>query len=122
MIKIKKYIFAFDKQEENIHETQHQPNITHQINGRSNLRLKEINLVMKRYLLIAIIFMLLSACSNDDDAGRGPVYVKPSVDYKGKYRKGHLRMPVSTKKDAVKSQSRSRYYYQTRGKYRRKKK
>ena len=65
--------------------------------------------------------MLLSACSNDADTGRGPVYVKPSVDYKGKYRKGHLRMPVSTKKDAVKSQSRSRYYYQTRGKYRRKK-
>ena len=52
---------------------------------------------------------------------RKPVYVKPSIDYKGKFRKGHVRMPVSTKKNAIKSQNRSRYYYQTRGKYRRKK-
>jgi hypothetical protein len=47
--------------------------------------------------------------------------VKPSVDYKGKYRRGHVRRSVSTKKDAYKSRARSRYYYQTRGKYRRKK-
>ncbi len=79
---------------------------------------------MKLHSLIVIcVFILLVACGNGSDCGRGrkPVYVKPSVDYKGKYRKGHLRMPVSTKKDAIKSQNRSRYYYQTRGKYRRKK-
>ena len=74
-------------------------------------------------LAVIFIFILLVACGNGSDSGRGrkPVYVKPSVDYKGKYRKGHLSMPVSTKKDAIKSQNRSRYYYQTRGKYRRKK-
>jgi hypothetical protein len=79
---------------------------------------------MKLHSLIVIcVFILLVACGNGSDSGRGrkPVYVKPSVDYKGKYRKGHLSMPVSTKKDAIKSQNRSRYYYQTRGKYRRKK-
>lgn len=80
--------------------------------------------LMKLHTLVVIfVFVLLVACGNSSDSGRGrkPVYVKPSVDYKGKYRKGHLRMPVSTKKDAIKSQNRSRYYYQTKGKYRRKK-
>lgn len=74
-------------------------------------------------MIVICVFILLVACGNGSDSGRGrkPVYVKPIVDYKGKYRKGHLRMPVSTKKDAIKSQNRSRYYYQTRGKYRRKK-
>ena len=79
---------------------------------------------IKPYNLVVIfVLILLVACGNSSDSGSGrkPVYVKPSVDYKGKYRKGHLRMPVSIKKDAMKSQNRSRYYYQTRGKYRRKK-
>ena len=76
-----------------------------------------------RFFLITYIFILLAACGNNSDSssGRKAVYVKPSIDYKGKFRKGHVRMPVSTKKNAIKSQNRSRYYYQTRGKYRRKK-
>jgi len=76
-----------------------------------------------RHFVIVCSFLLLSACGNgsDSSSGRKAVYVKPSIDYKGKFRKGHVRMPVSTKKNAIKSQNRSRYYYQTRGKYRRKK-
>ena len=76
-----------------------------------------------RFFLITCIFFLLAACGNksDSSSGRKAVYVKPSIDYKGKFRKGHVRMPVSTKKNAIKSQNSSRYYYQTRGKYRRKK-
>jgi hypothetical protein len=76
-----------------------------------------------RNFIIAIIFILLSACGGDVDSGsgKGAVYVKPSIDSRGRYRKGHVRMPVSTRKNAIKSQNRSRYYYQTRGKYRRKK-
>ena len=76
-----------------------------------------------RYILIASLFILLAACENTTDSGRAkqPVYVSPSVDYKGRFHKGYVRMPVSSKKNAFKSQSRSRYYYQTRGKYRRKK-
>ena len=75
-----------------------------------------------RNFIIAIIFILLSACGGDVDSGSGKqaVYVKPSIDSRGRYRKGHVRMPVSTRKNAIKSQNRSRYYYQTRGKYRRK--
>lgn len=74
-------------------------------------------------LAVIFVFILLVSCDNSSDSGKGrkPVYVKPNVDYKGKYRKGHLRMPVSTKKNAIKSQNRSKYYYQTKGKYRRKK-
>jgi len=76
-----------------------------------------------RYLIIAFISILLVACDNSNDSGtvKKPVYVKPSIDYKGKFRKGHVRMPVSTNKNAISNQNRSRYYYQTRGKYRRKK-
>ena len=76
-----------------------------------------------RHFVIVFSLLLLAACGNnsDSESGRKPVYVKPSIDYKGKFRKGHVRMPVSTKKNAIKSQNRSKYYYQTRGKYRRKK-
>ncbi|MEI7979221.1 MAG: hypothetical protein WCI53_10290 [Bacteroidota bacterium] len=76
------------------------------------------------YFILFFILILFVSCSNSSDSGNGrkPVYVKPSVDYKGKYRKGHIRMPVSTKKNAIKSQNSSKYYYKTRGKYRRKKK
>lgn len=75
-----------------------------------------------RNILITLIFILLSACGSDGDSGSGrkAVYVKPSIDSRGRYRRGHVRMPVSTRKDAYRSQARSRYYYQTRGKYRRK--
>ena len=76
-----------------------------------------------RYFAIAFLFILLAACGNSNDSGtdKKPVYVKPSIDYKGKFRKGHVRMPVSTNKNAIKNQNRSRYYYHTRGKFRRKK-
>jgi hypothetical protein len=76
----------------------------------------------RRNFIIAIIFILLSACGGevDSEPGRKAVYVKPSIDSRGRYRKGHVRMPVSTRKNALKNQTRSRYYYQTRGKYRRK--
>jgi len=50
-----------------------------------------------------------------------PVYVSPSINKYGTFRKGHIRMPVSTSKHAFKNRNRSRYYYQTRGKYNRKK-
>ena len=76
-----------------------------------------------RIFLITCFVVLLTACGNNSasSSGKEAVYVKPSIDYKGRFRKGHMRMPVSTKKNAIKSQNRSRYYYQTRGKYRRKK-
>jgi hypothetical protein len=85
--------------------------------------MENLNYMKLRHFLIACILTLLAACGNNNDSGTGkkPVYVKPSINYKGKFRKGHVRMPVSSKKDAVRSQNRSRYYYNTKGKYRRKK-
>jgi hypothetical protein len=75
------------------------------------------------YSFIAIICISLASCGDNGESGTGrqAVYVKPSIDSRGRFRKGHVRMPVSLKKNAMKSQNRSRYYYQTRGKYRRKK-
>lgn len=42
-----------------------------------------------RNLVVIFVFILIVACGNSSDSRRGgkPVYVKPSVDYKGKYRK-----------------------------------
>jgi hypothetical protein len=78
--------------------------------------MRKVNL----FLCLAYTILLIS-CSNNDNKTPGAVYVKPSVDYKGKYRKGHVRFKVSTNKNAIKNQNKSRYYYHTRGKYRKKK-
>jgi hypothetical protein len=87
------------------------------------IALRKTIMVVFLALLISASVATLSSCSgNSSEEGRGAVYVKPSVDYRGRYRRGHVRMPVSTKKDALKRQNRSRYYYHTRGKYRRKNK
>ena len=80
---------------------------------------------MKNILYILVIFLIstsIISCDGEDTGGRKPVYVKPSVDKNGRVRKGYMRMPVSTKKNAVKSQNKSKYYYKTRGKYRKKSK
>ncbi len=61
------------------------------------------------------------SCDFKKSDNAGGTYVKPSIDYKGRMRKGYVRKKVSTNKNAIKNQNRSRYYYHTRGKYRRKK-
>jgi hypothetical protein len=45
-----------------------------------------------RHISLATIFILLSACGGDVDSetGRKAVYVKPSIDSRGRYRKGHV--------------------------------
>ncbi len=75
------------------------------------------------FIFMACGILIFEGCGNSGDSGtaKKSVYVKPSIDSRGRFRKGHVRMPVSMKKNAMKNQSRSRYYYQTRGKYRRKK-
>lgn len=75
------------------------------------------------YLMIVpliIILLAIVGCGETGTQKRTSTYVSPSIDYKGKFRKGHVRKAVSTSKNAVRNQARSRYYYQTRGKYRRK--
>ncbi len=49
-------------------------------------------------------------------------YVSPSINYKGQFRPGYVRKSVSTNPNALRNQTRSKYYYQTNGKYRRKRK
>ncbi len=84
------------------------------------------NMIKQLSKIVPLVLFALTATivgcnkTTEDKNAKEPVYVKPSVDKNGKYRKGHVRMPVSTKKDAIKSRARSKYYYHTRGKYRKK--
>lgn len=55
--------------------------------------------------------------TNRKDKKISPVYVSPSIDKYGRFRKGYVRMPVSTNKNAIRNRNRSKYYYNTRGKY-----
>jgi hypothetical protein len=75
------------------------------------------------YLSLAFLLLFLMSCDIKEKRvkTKGAVYIKPTVDRRGRFRKGHIRMPVSTNKNAIKNQNRSRYYYKTRGKYRNKK-
>ena len=50
----------------------------------------------------------------------GLTYVNPSIDKNGKFRKGHIRKSVSTDKNAIIKRAKSKYYYHTKGKYRKK--
>jgi hypothetical protein len=73
-------------------------------------------------ILLGIIIVAIVGCDLQPKKERGkePIYVSPSVDHRGRVRKGHVRMPVSLDKNAVRKQGKSKYYYETRGKYRRK--
>ena len=79
------------------------------------------------YQMIKVLFtlfsLLLLGCSDIQETSRPKksYYVPPSVNYKGQFRKGYVRKSVSTKPSAIRNQARSKYYYNTRGKYRRKK-
>ena len=78
---------------------------------------------MVKYLLIFGFFFLIG-CSDTQEVKRPlkSTYVPPTTTYKGQFRKGYVRKSVSTNPNAFKNQSKSKYYYETRGKYRRKKK
>ncbi len=72
--------------------------------------------------VVATIQLFFIRCDFKKTDDAGGTYVKPSIDYRGRMRKGYVRKKVSTDKNAIKNRNRSRYYYHTRGKYRRKKK
>lgn len=86
-----------------------------------------MHIMVKRTRMLCFLCLTvgLFSCGNLQEKDRNPpskgTWVSPSVDSRGRMRKGHYRRPVSTSKNAVKNQARSRYYYQTRGKYKRKK-
>jgi hypothetical protein len=70
-------------------------------------------------ITLVLTFVTVQSCDIRKSDSAGGTYVKPSVNYKGQVRKGYVRRKVSLKKNAIKSQNRSRYYYHTRGKYHR---
>ena len=70
-------------------------------------------------ITLVLTFVTVQSCDIRKSDSAGGTYVKPSVNYKGQVRKGYVRRRVSLKKNAIKSQNRSRYYYHTRGKYHR---
>jgi hypothetical protein len=76
---------------------------------------------MIRYLLI-FGFVFLIGCSDTQEVKRTTksTYVSPTINYKGQFRIGYVRKSVSSRPNAVKNQSKSRYYYKTKGKYMRK--
>ena len=73
-------------------------------------------------ILLTSLVWVLAGCDFKPKEERieKPTYVSPSVDSRGLVRKGYVRMPVSTNKKAIRKQGKSRYYYETKGKYRRK--
>ena len=83
-----------------------------------------IQRMKKQMLLSSLLIFLISACDIEplDENDKGYIhYVSPSIDSRGRFRKGHFRKSFSTHKNAFKNRARSRYYYHTRGKYRRRK-
>ena len=78
---------------------------------------------MVKYLL-KFGFILLIGCKDTQEVNRPnkSTYVPPTTTYKGQFRKGYVRKSVSTNPNAIRNQSKSKYYYETRGKYLRKKK
>lgn len=75
------------------------------------------------FLFIAGFFLLVglfSVGSTPIKRHRRSTSVNASINYKGQFKKAHLRPAVSTNKHAISNHTRSRYYYKTRGKYRKK--
>ena len=68
---------------------------------------------------IGFIGLSVPSCDLKRSDSAGGTYVKPTITRTGKFRKGYVRKSVSTNKNAIRNQNRSRYYYKTRGKYRR---
>ncbi len=84
-------------------------------------QVRKLSLHIKRLFVILLLLNFIS-CTDSIGNAAGGTYVKPSVDYRGRVKKGYVRKPVSTSPYAIKNRSRSKYYYETRGKYRNRKK
>jgi hypothetical protein len=72
------------------------------------------------YLILISVGIIGCDIKEKEVKPKKATYVSPSINYKGQFRPGNVRKPVSTKPNAIRNQTRSKYYYQTKGKYRRK--
>ena len=79
---------------------------------------------LKSKLIVYLILLSvgITGCDIKEKEARPKkaTYVSPSINYKGQFRPGYVRKSVSTNPNALRNQTRSKYYYQTKGKYRRK--
>ena len=65
-------------------------------------------------LVLAIVLVIGLVKKSGSPSG---TYVEGSIDKNGHYRKGHFRKDVSTDPNAMRNQARSKYYYESKGKY-----
>ena len=72
---------------------------------------------VKYLLIIGFIFLIGCKDAQEVTPNLKSTYVPPTINYKGQFRKGYVRKPVSTNPNAIRNQSKSKYYYNTRGKY-----
>jgi hypothetical protein len=72
-----------------------------------------------KLLIVGIVCFLLDSCGFKSSKSSGGTYVKPTVTRTGQIRKGYVRKKHSTSKHVIRNRMRSKYYYHTRGKYRR---
>ncbi len=79
-------------------------------------------MMKKSCAIVAFAMLLVMSCDMKEKRvkAKDAVYIKPTIDRRGHFRQGHIRMPVSKDKNAISNQSRSRYYYQSKGKYKHK--
>lgn len=80
----------------------------------------QINFMIKYLFIFGFLFLL--GCTDTQEVKR-PIkstYVPPTINYKGQFRKGYMRKSVSTNPNAIRNQSKSKYYYKSKGKYTRK--
>ena len=79
----------------------------------------------KSKLIVYLILLSLGITGCDikekESKPKKASYVSTSINYKGQFRPGYVRKSVSLNPNAIRNQTRSKYYYQTKGKYRRKK-
>lgn len=68
---------------------------------------------------ITFSLTFLASCDMKSTKESSYEYVRPTITRTGKMRKAYVRRKVSYSPKAYKSRARSRYYYHTRGKYRR---
>ena len=86
--------------------------------------MKHLNQGLKSKLIVYLVLLSVGITGCDikekEVKPKKATYVSPSINYKGQFRPGYLRKSVSTKPNAIRNQTRSKYYYNTKGKYRRK--
>jgi hypothetical protein len=75
--------------------------------------------LLVKLLLLGLVCLVFGSCDVKQSEHSSGTYVKPTVTRTGQIRKGYVRKKYSTSKHAVRNRMRSRYYYHTRGKYRR---